>query len=361
MFMDSELAEEEILPLFDLCGGVVSVIPYGEGHINGTCLVSTDRGFKYILQRINDSVFHDVSALMRNIELVTEHLGEKTDDRRSVLALSYAKDGLPYVAVRGGYYRIYSYVENSICLERARSSADLYESALAFGRFSENLFDFDASSLIEIIPDFHNTPRRYDLLRQAITEDSCRRAEGIQKEIDFILEREEEMGVLQTMRENGDLPLRVTHNDAKLDNVLFDKQTGKALCVIDLDTVMPGLSAYDFGDSIRFGASTALEDEKNLSRVSLSLELFRAYSVGYRRTCRSLTDTEIDTLVLGAKTMTLECGMRFLTDYLDGDIYYRTKRDCHNLDRARTQLKLLSDMEVHQSEMEMIVHKSDKL
>ena len=359
--MDSEYAEKEIIPLFVLDGNAVSAVPYGEGHINSTFLVSTDRGAEYILQKINDSVFHSVDALMKNIELVTEHLRSKTSDRRSVLALSYTADGRSYVNVHDEYFRVYSYVDGSMCLEHPEKREDFYQSALAFGRFSENLADFDASSLTEIIPDFHNTPKRYDSFRRVLAEDRYSRAKEVQREIDFILEREAEMSVLQKMRDNGELPLRVTHNDAKLNNVLFDKNTGRALCVIDLDTVMPGLSLYDFGDSIRFGASTAMEDERDISRVELSLDLYNAYAFGYRNACLSLTHAEIDMLALGAKTMTLECGMRFLTDYLDGDRYYKVRRERHNLDRARTQLKLIADMEAHWSELEMISHNPDKL
>ena len=330
---------------FRLEGKVVSTIPYGEGHINRTYSVITDCGRKYILQRINDSIFPDVPALMRNITLVTDHLRKKTTDRRKVMEIIRTADGGSYVKGSDGYYRMYSFVKDTVCLQSIERPQDFYESALAFGSFSNDLSDFDASLLTEVIPDFHNTPKRYRDFKSAVEKDAFFRAGNVKREIDFILEREDKMSQLQKMRQDGTLPLRVTHNDTKLNNVLFDRNTGKAVCVIDLDTVMPGLSLYDYGDSIRFGASTALEDEIDLDKVSVSLDLYRIYTEGYRKACPSLTKEEIETMPLGAETMTLECGMRFLTDYLEGDHYFAVHRKNQNLDRTRTQLKLVADME----------------
>ena len=213
------------------------------------------------------------------------------------------------------------------------------------------LADFPAETLHETIPNFHNTPDRYRIFRETLAADPMGRAAGIQREIDFVLAREEEAGALQRMRESGELPLRVTHNDTKLNNVMLDSRTRKALCVIDLDTVMPGLVAFDFGDSIRFGASTGPEDERDLDRIWLDLSLYRRFTEGFIPACGILTPREIETLPLGAKVMTLECGLRFLTDYLDGDHYFGISRRSHNLDRARTQFKLVADTERRWSEI----------
>jgi Ser/Thr protein kinase RdoA (MazF antagonist) len=243
----------------------------------------------------------------------------------------------------------------AICIQLPETPDDFYQSAVAFGTFQSQLSDFPAETLSETIPNFHHTPDRYRIFREKIKEDPVGRAASVQQEIDFYLSREEDGSVLQRMRENGQLPVRVTHNDTKLNNVLLDEKTRKAVCVIDLDTVMPGLSAYDFGDSIRFGASTAVEDERNLEKVSIDLNLFRIYTEGFVSSCPSLTEEERLALPLGAKIMTLECGMRFLTDYLDGDHYFKTAYAEHNLVRARTQMKLVADMEENWQEMEKIV------
>lgn len=333
------------LDIFALDGKVESIKPYGEGHINVTYVVNTESGKRYILQKINSSVFPDVPALMRNIGLVTDHLRRKTADSRRVMELIRTKDGGNYTEGDDGCYRMYSFVEDTICLQLIEKPEDFYESALAFGGFSESLSDFDASQLSEVIPGFHDTPKRYENFKRAIEKDALGRAKDVKKETDFILSLEEKMSLLEKIKREGFLPLRVTHNDTKLNNVLLDKATRKALCVIDLDTVMPGLSLYDYGDSIRFGASTALEDEKDLEKVSMSLDLFRIYTKGYKKACPSLTQGEIEAMPLGAETMTLECGMRFLTDYLEGDHYFSIHRPGHNLDRARTQIKLVQDME----------------
>ncbi|HIR27793.1 MAG TPA: phosphotransferase, partial [Candidatus Choladousia intestinigallinarum] len=237
---------------------------------------------------------------------------------------------------------------------------DFYQSAVAFGHFEEELKDFPISQLYEVIPDFHNTPNRYRIFHEVLKKDVKNRAVQVEKEIRFVLEREKEMGLLQSLREAGELPVRVTHNDTKLNNILFDAETRKALCVIDLDTVMPGLSLYDYGDSIRFGAATAAEDEKDLSKVEMDLGKFRIYTRGFVTACPGLTDREIKLLPMGAKTMTLECGLRFLTDYLDGDQYFAIHYEDQNLDRCRTQLKLVSDMEKKWEQMERIVREESR-
>jgi Ser/Thr protein kinase RdoA (MazF antagonist) len=231
---------------------------------------------------------------------------------------------------------------------------------VAFGRFQQQLAAFPAHTLHEIIPNFHNTPDRYRIFRETLALDPMNRAAGVREEIAFVLAREKEMSTLYQASTAGVLPLRVTHNDTKLNNVLLDAETRKALCVIDLDTVMPSSSLYDYGDAIRFGAATAAEDEKDLSKVEMDLNRFRVFTRGYIEACPGLTEKELEFMPLGAKTMTMECGVRFLTDYLDGDNYFTIHRDGQNLDRARNQFKLVSDMEKQLDEMRAIVKKYSK-
>ncbi len=319
--------------------------------------MTTDQGQVYILQRINHHIFRDVPALMRNIALVTQHLKQADPTPRHVLELMFTQDGQPFhLAQDGTYWRVYAFIPDSICLQQAESPADFYQSAVAFGRFQNLLADFPAETLSETIPRFHDTPNRFAQLRQAIEADKAGRVAHAQPEIDFYLAREAEGALMTNMLRRGELPLRVTHNDTKLNNVMLDAKTRTALCVIDLDTVMPGLAANDFGDSIRFGASTAAEDETDLDKVHFSLDLYRAYAEGFLTECGSrLTAKEIETLPWGAKLMTLECGSRFLADYLNGDVYYHTSREHHNLDRTRTQMKLISEMERRWQEMHAII------
>ena len=328
---------------------------FGHGHINYTFLITTDNGKQYILQRINTHVFKQPVQLMENVIAVTEHIRAKVDDPTQVLHFIPALDGSYfYRDERRRFWRCYEFV-GGFCLEAPETDADFYESAVAFGRFQEQLSDFPASSLFETIPNFHNTPDRYRMLHVAMDEDACDRLQYIQREIDFILEREHEAGTIQRMLESGELPLRVTHNDTKLNNVLLDFKTRKAKCVLDLDTVMPGSSLFDFGDSIRFGAATAPEDVQELSRMTLDLHLFEVYTKGYLDGCHSLTRREIELLPLGAKIITLELAVRFLTDYLESDHYFKTDYPDHNLVRARAQLKLVQDMEAKWYQMQKII------
>ena len=337
---------------FNIVGTPVKCERYGSGHINGTYLVTTDSGRRYILQRVSSVAFHDIPGLMSNIIRVTQHIAAVTGTKNSTLHFLPSDSGEYYYTDEDGeIWRCYEYVD-AICIQLPESPDDFYQSAIAFGTFQSQLSDFPAGTLTETIPDFHNTPDRYQKFRDALERDALGRVKDVKREIDFYLSREEAGGTLQRMREAGTLPLRVTHNDTKLNNVLLDRVTRKAVCVIDLDTVMPGLSAYDFGDSIRFGASTASEDEKDLSRVSMDLNLFRIYARGFLAACPGLTADERSALPLGAKIMTLECGLRFLTDYLDGDRYFSIERPEHNLDRTRTQMKLVEDMEEKWGEME---------
>lgn len=347
----------EVVSHFQLDGVPESMEPYGNGHINRTCLVTTGTGHRYILQRISEAF--DIPALMRNMSLVTEHLAKKVKDPRESLHLVPTDTGESYYRQESGSYRVFDFVEDSICLELPETPEDFYNCALAFGLFQKQLADFPADTLAESIPDFHNTINRYRIFRETLAKDPLARAAGAEQEIAFALAREEEAGCLQRMRESGELPLRVTHNDTKINNVMLDKETRKPLCVLDLDTVMPGLSLYDFGDAIRSGAGTAMEDETDLTKMTINLEMFRAFTRGFLESCR-LTDEEVRLLPMGARIMTLECGVRFLTDYLDGDHYFAIHRPGHNLNRCRTQFRLVADMEAHWDEMKQIVNTTAK-
>ena len=277
---------------FALQGNPVTAVPYGNGHINRTFLITSDTGMRYMLQAVNGHVFPDTDGLMRNISLVTDHL--RSHGAEHVLTVVPTADGRLYDRDEEGCaWRVFEYIENSVCLERAETEKDFYQSAVAFGRFQRLLRDFPASSLTETIPHFHDTPKRFSDFRAAVERDRCGRAEGVRKEIASALERESKAASLTGPLGNGTLPLRVTHNDTTLNNVLLDARTGEPLCVIDLDTVMPGAAAYDFGDSIRFGASTAPEDEKDLSKVTMDLGLYRTYVRGFLEACPGLTSLVI--------------------------------------------------------------------
>lgn len=351
--MTQELTE--VLHGFCLAGEVVSCEPYGCGHINVTYLAVTDKGHRYILQKINHHTFRDVAGLMENIRSVTEFLRRKAEDPRSVMTLVPTVSGESFLSYAGEYWRVYDFVEGTVCLQQPECDEDFYQSAVAFGGFQQMLSDFPAAKLHETIPHFHDTPVRYRNLHEVIGRDPVGRVKEVEEEIAFALSKEAEMGQIVRMLKAGELPLRVTHNDTKLNNVLLDEKTRTALCVIDLDTVMPGSSLYDFGDSIRFGAATAAEDEKDLSKMTVSTERFRAFTRGYVHACPDLTKNEIAMLAMGAKVMTMECGVRFLTDYLDGDHYFAVHREGQNLDRARTQFRLVKEMERKWDELERIV------
>ena len=340
---------------FQMDGNPISCEEFGHGHINTTLKVTTDTGAEYVLQKINKYVFRNPIRLMANASLVTEHLRQRVEDSRMALRFIPTHKDLYYHRDRKGeFWRMYEYV-GGFCMDMPETEADFYESALAFGRFQELLADFPANTLYETIPDFHNTIDRYQLLKASIEADPCGRASQAKEEIAFLLKREELGGTLQKMREAGELPLRVTHNDTKLNNVLLDKKTRKSLCVLDLDTVMPGLSVYDFGDSIRFGAATAAEDEPDYEKMSLDLHLFAVYTEGFLKAAPSLTDKEVEMLPMGALIMTLEVATRFLKDFLDGDLYFKTAYPEHNLVRARTQIALVADMQKKWHEMNQIV------
>lgn len=363
--MTVEKCLKEARNRFAVDGVLKECIPYGNGHINDTYRVVFDEEGNmtpYILQRMNRAVFKNTEELMENIMNVTTHLKKKVeerggDPRRETLNTIPTKDGKNYyLDENGDGWRMYRFVERAFSLDAVRTPADFYESAVAFGNFQRLLADFPAETLHETIQGFHDTKARFEVFRQAVEADVCGRAGRAQAEIQFILEREDVACALGELQAAGKLPLRVTHNDTKLNNILMDGETGKGLCVIDLDTVMPGLAVNDFGDSIRFGASTGAEDETDLDKISCDLDLFGIYTKGFLEGCGgSLTREEIRCLPLGAKVMTFECGMRFLTDYLSGDTYFKIHRPEHNLDRCRTQLKLVADMEQKWKQMQDIV------
>lgn len=359
---------DEVAARFQTKGAPAEHAPYGNGHINDTFLVvcGTQEGERrrYILQKMNHSIFKMPQQLMENVVNVTEYLrgmiaGRGGDPDRETLNVVKTKDGSNYyLDDEGNYWRMFLFVEQTVCLEKVESAKDFYDSAVAFGNFQKMLSDYPAQTLHETIPNFHNTPSRFSDFQRAVREDRMGRAAQAREEIAFALAREADTRVLTDMLKAGELPLRVTHNDTKLNNILFDADTKKAICIIDLDTVMPGLSHYDFGDSIRFGASTGAEDEKDLDKIEMDLSLFEAFTKGYLEGCGgSLTEKEIEMLPMGAKLMTYECGIRFLADFLEGDTYFKIHRDGHNLDRARTQFKLVKDMEDKWADMAAIVEK----
>lgn len=339
--------------------------PYGSGHINDTYLLtgfSGEEKKRYILQRMNHEIFKDPDGLMENVVGVTTFLQKKIRENggnpeREALNIIFTRTGKSYYALEDGtYWRMYLFVEGATSYDAVEKQEDFYESAVAFGHFQKLLEDYPAASLHETIPDFHNTVDRLQKFKEALEKDVCGRAAGVAEEIQFVLDREKDCHVLCDLLASGELPLRVTHNDTKLNNIMIDNETGKGICVIDLDTVMPGSALYDYGDSIRFGANTGAEDEKDLSKISCDLDLFALYTKGFVEGCSgSLTEKEIRLLPMGAKLMTLECGMRFLADYLEGDHYFKIHRPEHNLDRSRTQFCMVKDMEEKWGQMQEIV------
>lgn len=353
---------------FAIDGRLIQKGPYGNGHINDTFLLVFEQEDcsrrRYILQRMNHSIFKNPAQLMENVVNVTEYLrgvilSQGGDPDRETLNVVKTHDGQSYYKDQEqNYWRIFLYVERTVCLEKVESPKDFYDSAVAFGNFQRMLSGFPVGKLYETIPDFHNTPSRFRDFQKAVQEDKMGRAALAADEIAFALARGQEAAILTDLLANGELPLRVTHNDTKLNNILFDEDTREALCIIDLDTVMPGLSHYDFGDSIRFGASTGAEDETDLGKIALDLDLFEAFTKGFLEGCGgSLTPKEIEMLPMGAKLMTYECGIRFLADFLEGDVYFKIHRKNHNLDRARTQFKLVADMEEKWEQMVSVVNK----
>lgn len=352
---DSELLR--VAARFDTDGEITSVELYGSGHINYT-YKATGTGKNYTLQKINTSLFTNPDTLMHNICLVTEYLRdtvarEAPDER--VLRVVPTLDGKPYLTDESGTYRMYEFIDESVCYDAVKSVDDFNSCAFAFGRFATYLDGFDAKQLYEIIPNFHNTVDRMRKFKAALASDALDRAKDVEKEIKFFLDRESYCSKITSLLDSGEMPTRVTHNDTKLNNILFSEKTGKPLAIIDLDTVMPGSVCYDFGDSIRFGCNTAAEDEPDTDKVGFSTELFEAYVKGYLKGFDKITPIERKNLLWGAILMTYECGMRFLTDYLEGDTYFHTQRKGQNLDRARTQIRMVELMEKDFDKLQNIV------
>lgn len=363
---------EDIAKKFQFEGEFVDACPWGSGHINDTFLLTYHNAimgevkgnFKVILQKMNKNIFTKPVELMENVTGVTNFLYKKVveaggDPMRETLNVIPTKEGVGfYIDEEGEYWRAYVYITDAVTYDLVENEEDFYQSAVAFGRFQNLLSDYPAETLHETIPHFHDTRDRLRLFKQAVEADVMGRASSVEKEIQFVLDREEDACFFAELLDKKEIPLRVTHNDTKLNNVMIDIVTRKGICVIDLDTVMPGLAVFDYGDSIRFGASTGAEDEKDLSKVQCSMSLFEIYTKGFLEGCGGkLTKRELELLPMGAKVMTLECGMRFLTDYLQGDTYFKIHREGHNLDRCRTQFKLVQDMESKWDTMNEIVHK----
>ncbi len=342
---------------------VISYRPIGNGHINSTYIVITDKN-QYSLQEINTSIFSNVNGLMSNIDKVTDHIKKKAalrgeDPHRATLNfLPNATTGEMYVMADNHAYRMYEFIDDVFTIETMEDPTNFYQAGLGFGGFAKELSDFDAGQLVETIVNFHNTSSRYRDFKRAIEFNYNNRLADIKNEVAFVKARKDFMSLFVNKLENGDLPLRVTHNDTKINNILFDRKTGAPAAVIDLDTVMPGSYLYDFGDAIRSGATHAAEDERDLSLVDFDLNLYEQFAKGYLEACGdSLTPMEIKMLPYASIMLTLECGMRFLTDHLNGDTYFKVHRENHNLDRARTQFKLVDEMEKHIDDMAAIINK----
>ncbi|MDR1905491.1 MAG: aminoglycoside phosphotransferase family protein [Clostridiales bacterium] len=355
-----------ILSEFEFCGCFEEYKPYGCGHINDTFLLTlkgTDGSrIDYILQRINGAIFKDVPSLMRNFELVTAFLAKKAEEsggnpKRDVLNLILTKDKKSFVEANGEYFRAFVFIDKATSYQSVEKPEHFFEAGKAFGKFAALLNDFDASLLYESIPDFHNTVKRYQNFENSLKTDTAGRAEHVKAEAAFTTAHKGITDKVYKLLTDKKIPLRVTHNDTKLNNVMIDDATEKAVAVIDLDTVMPGSLLYDFGDSIRSGCNTGAEDEKDLSKVNFDFKLFEAYAAGYLSQVKSIvTDMEGELFAFAPILMTFECGMRFLTDYLDGDVYFKTKYREHNLDRARAQYKLVCDMEKNISRMRSFIN-----
>ena len=335
------------------------IVPYGTGLISGTYFVEVP---KLLLQRINTDVFKNPDELMDNIENVTEFLKKKIaeyggDPARETVNIIKTVDGKNYYKDQdGNCYRMLRFVEDTKIVEDDKTYEDLYQAGRGFGHFQKMLSDFPVEILHETIPDFHHTPKRIMDLETAIAEDKVKRVKDAACEIEAVRKYKALADIVLDGISGGEIPIRVTHNDTKINNILFDRKSGKAVCVIDLDTVMPGSMLYDFGDALRMGASTGAEDETDLSKVHFDIEAFRSFAKGYLEEMHDeLTEKELDLLPESAALLTYECGVRFLTDYLNGDTYFKTKREQHNLDRARNQLKLVDDIMNKMDELKMVI------
>jgi len=353
--MNNEHSAWTVARQFQIDGDLSSIAPYGSGHINDTyCAVFDDAGARsrYIVQRINTAIFKNPAVLMENVARVTSHLAMKSagepDSARRVLTLIPARGRAWHVDAEGGCWRAYRFIEGARTYDAVESAEQAYQAARAFGRFQQLLADLPAPRLNETIPDFHHTPKRFAAFEEMLAKDVANRAADARREIEFALARKSIAGVLL----NAGLPERVTHNDTKFNNVMLDDETGEGLCVIDLDTAMPGLALYDFGDMVRTATSPAAEDERDLSKVTMQFPMFEALMRGYLSSASGfLTRAEKQHLVVAGKIITFEQGIRFLTDYLAGDTYYKVHRSGQNLDRCRTQFRLIESIEQQEEAM----------
>jgi Ser/Thr protein kinase RdoA (MazF antagonist) len=357
-----------IVPHFRFEGEFIRAEPYGFGHINDTYAAhfqTPDAHIRrYLMQRINHYVFRDPERLMHNIAAVTNHLRGRIaaaggDPERETLNIIPTVEGKAcHRTLEGYWWRAYVFIEGAQTYQIAESLDHVYSAGKAFGNFQRLLGDFPANELHETIPGFHHTKKRFEAFIEALERDVHSRAQFAKDEIEFVLRRGEETPVLVELLERGQLPKRVTHNDTKFNNVMIDDETGDGVCVIDLDTVMPGSSLYDFGDGVRSITNTAAEDEQDLSRVQFSLVKFKHFTKGFLDATRDfLTPSEADLLPFSARLMTFEVGLRFLTDYLNGDVYFKTHRQDHNLDRCRTQFRLVREMEERSDQMMRLVQR----
>jgi Ser/Thr protein kinase RdoA (MazF antagonist) len=361
--LENERKILSVLDYFGITDAVEKMDPVENGHINHTFLVEAG-GKKYIVQQINSYVFTRPQDIMENIEHVTAHIRKKLvkegrDPQRGALSNLHNEKGCNYyLDEEQGFWRICPYIERTRTYEQVENLDMLYNAGYAFGQFQRMLSDYPMVQLHETIVDFHNTKKRMNDFFTVVAADCCGRAASVQEDIDFFVARREKAGAFTDMLEKGELPLRVTHNDTKYNNILIDSQNFEAVCVIDLDTVMPGLSMYDFGDAIRFAANTALEDETDLSRVGINMEYFEAFTKGFMSACQgAFTENEIANMAQGAIDITIELASRFLADHINGDKYFQIHRPNHNLERARNQMKLVTEMEKRLPEMNAIVRK----
>jgi hypothetical protein len=365
--LDSTLSEHllQIINHFKISGEIAEIMPYGSGHINDTYLLKNASlaNPDYILQRVNHTIFKDVPRLTTNILLVTNHIRTTleqaglTDIDNKVLTLIGANNGKYYFKDQdGNFWRIYLFIANAKCYDIVKTSTQAFEGGVAYGRFQEMLSTFDASLLHDTIPDFHHLGSRLSQLAEAVSANPKNRVAEVEDLLEFVGERTEAMHKILRMGDAGDLPLRITHNDTKFNNVLLDQQDN-ALCVVDLDTVMQGYIAYDFGDAVRSIINTAAEDEADLTLIQLNLALYEAFTKGFlMETADSLTFNEINTLIDGVLLLPYLMGVRFLTDYLNGDVYYKIYSEKHNLQRARSQFQLIRKLEENYNTLNEIIN-----
>lgn len=360
---------ELIAEQFQIEGRFLNAKPYGTGHVNNTYLVTIEQDsgpVHYIFQKINKNIFKDIDTLMENIVRVTSYIQSKlreegvSDIKRRVLTVILTSGNCShYTDMEENHWRAYLFIENARTYDVPESTDQIYQAARAFGLFQKMLVDLPQPPLNETIPDFHNSLKRFEAFQQALESDTCNRAKDAKPEIDFLINHSRIFDVLPAMVKKGQIPIRTTHNDTKVNNVMLDEKTGQGLCVIDMDTVMPGLSLYDFGDIVRTAVSPADEDERDISKVFVDMQRFESIARGYLSTARDfLNDTEREHLVFGGKLITLEQLARFLTDYLIGDVYYKTSRESHNLDRCRTQLKLVQSITEQQDQMKTLMERT---